>query len=236
MGLCQLEYNYKLLKAYTENVCNNLIIDARLDDGQKVTAFCGAPNIANQCQEGTVIWLKRTSNPNRLVKYNVAFIEINDTLIFANPKYDKQLFVEAFENDILEEFDKYDVCLPLGDNKDAKGIDFELSNSNGDKCYVYASSIYLKRDAYAVFPHTINFFEMKIFEEMLNRKKQGADVCVFIIVPREDCSSAKFVWDISTLASGAVYNAAQGGVKFICYSCNVSKNLIEIDHKLDILY
>ena len=77
---------------------------------------------------------------------------------------------------------------------------------------------------------------MKIFEELAHKKKQGDEACVFIIVPREDCVDAKFVWDISTLASSAVYKAAQDGVKFICYSCNVKKDKVEIDNKLDILY
>lgn len=231
-----MEYKYKLLKATVDDVCNNLIIDAKLDDGQKVVAFCGAPNVAQQCKKGITVWLKRTSNPNRLVKYNVAFVELNGTLMFSNPKYDRQLFLEAFENDVLSDFDKYDECLPLNNTEEANGIDFILSNSKGEQCFVYATSIYVKRDAHAVFPHTINFFEMKVFEEMLNRKKQGAEVCVFLIVPREDCIDAKFVWDISTLASGAVYNAAQGGVNFVCYGCKVSKTDIKIDHKLDILY
>ena len=230
-----MEYKYKLTKATVTDVCNNIIVDAKLEDGQKITAFCGAPNIAQQCKEGMTIWLKRTSNPSRLVKYNVAFIEPDNALVFANPKYDKRLFLEAFENDILEEFDKYDECLQLDEEFD-EGIDFMLSNSSGDKCFVYVTCIYSKRDSYAVFPHTINFFEMKVFEELLNRKKQGAEVYVFLIVPREDCIDAKFVWDINSLASGAVYNAAQNGITFICYGCNVDKTKIEIDHKLDILY
>ena len=231
-----MEYNYKLLKAAVDDVCNNLIIDARLEDGQKVVAFCGAPNIAEQCKKGTIVWLKRTSNPKRLVKYNVAFIEVNGCLIFANPKYDKQLFVEAFENDILADFDKYEECEFFDDFEKANGVDFMLSNSKGEKCFVYATSIYIKRDSYAVFPHTINFFEMKVFEELIKQKKLGAEVYVFLIVPREDCTDAKFVWDISTLASGAVYDAAQNGINFVCYSCNVNKNKVEIDHKLNILY
>lgn len=231
-----MEYKYKLLKAYVESVCNNLIIDAKLEDGQKVTAFCGAPNIAQQCTVGTTIWLKRTSNTHRLVKYNVAFIETDGSLVFANPKYDKSLFTEAFENDIIEEFDKYDEYISLESEGKYSGIDFELSNSKGEKCYVYATSIYSKRNSDAVFPHTINFFEMKVFEELTKRKKQGAEAYVFLIVPRDDCLNAKFVWDISSLASGAVYNAAQNGITFICYSCTVSKTLIKIDHKLNILY
>ncbi len=231
-----MEYKYKLLKATVDSVCNNLIIDAKLDDGQKIVAFCGSPSIAEQCKKGGVIWIKRTTNPHRIVKFNVAFIEIDGALIFANPKYDKSLFLEAFENDLLDEFDKYDECTVIDDGETSLGADFVLSNKHDDKCFVYATSIYQKRDSYAVFPHTINFFEMRVFEELMNRKEQGHEAYVFLIVPREDCIDAKFVWDISTLASGAVYKAAQSGVKFICYGCSVKKDRIEIDHKLDILY
>ena len=46
---------------------------------------------------------------------------------------------------------------------------------------------------------------MKVFEELIKRKKQGHEACVFLIVPRNDCLNARFVWDISSLASGAVY-------------------------------
>ncbi len=231
-----MEYKYKLLRASVDAVCNNLLIDAKLEDGQKIVAFCGAPNVAGQCKKGTTVWLKRTSNPHRIVRYNVAFVEVDGTLVFANPKYDKTLFLEAFENDILKEFDKYEDCTILENSEKFSGVDFILSNSKGEKCFVYASSIYLKRDSYAVFPHTINFFEMKVFEELMRKTEQGHETYVFLIVPREDCFDAKFVWDISTLASGAVYKAAQSGVKFICYGCSVKKDSIEIDHKLDILY
>lgn len=231
-----MEYNYKLLKAKVDNVCNNLLIDASLEDGQKVVAFCGAPNIAEQCSKGCTIWIKRTTNPYRVVKYNVAFIETDGTLVFANPKYDKTLFLEAFENDLLEDFENYDKCMIIEDSEASLGIDFILSNQKEEKCFVYVSSIYIKRDSYAVFPHTINFFEMKIFEELMRKKEQGHEAYVVLLVPREDCIDAKFVWDISTLASGAVYKAAQAGVKFVCYSCSVKKKNIEIDHKLDILY
>ena len=231
-----MEYKYKLLKATVDDVCNNLLIDASLEDGQKVVAFCGSHNVAEQCSKGSIIWIKRTTNPHRIVKYNVAFVETDSTLIFANPKYNRNLFLEAFENDLLEEFEKYEKCEAIDDDEDTLGVDFILSNHSGERCFAYVTSIYMKRDSYAVFPHDINFFEMKIFEELAHKKKQGDEACVFIIVPREDCVDAKFVWDISTLASSAVYKAAQDGVKFICYSCNVKKDKVEIDNKLDILY
>ena len=71
---------------------------------------------------------------------------------------------------------------------------------------------------------------------MMKIKKRGIDVCVFLIAPREDCLDAKFIWDMDSLASGAVYNAAQNGIEFICYGCNIKKNCIEVDHKMNIVY
>ena len=65
-----MNYNYKLLSAEVVGAYNKIIIDARLDDGQVVAAFCGAPDIAGMCSPGTRLWLKRTSRTKRLVKYN----------------------------------------------------------------------------------------------------------------------------------------------------------------------
>lgn len=231
-----MEYNYKLLTAEVTEVHNNLIADAKLKDTQVVSAFCGAVEIAEMCKSGTKIWIKRTSNPRRLVKYNISFVETDCGMIFANPKYNRQLFQEAFDKGIITDFAQYKYCKPLNENDNANGIDFELSNDAKQKCFVFVTSIYDKSGEYAVFPHAINFFEMKIFEEMNKHQQNGDEVCVFMIAPREDCLSAKFVWNINALAAASTFEAAKNGVKFLCYGCKTSKNRIEIDRKMEILY
>lgn len=230
-----MDYNYPLLKAEVSAAYNDLIIDARLKDGQTVTAFCGAVEAAEMCTEGTPVWLKRTSVPNRLIKYNISFIQTPQGLVFANPKYNRTLFYEAFEKGLLSDFKDYVSCCPLWEKED-NGIDFELTDAAGGKAFVFVTSTYHKQDACAVFPHSINFFELKLFEEFQKRYRAGAKTYVVMIVPREDCVSARFVWNLDPQASAAIFEAAKNGLNFLCYGCKLERNKIEINRKMEILY
>lgn len=235
-AVTKLDYNYKLLKATVEEVYNDLIIDAKLNDGQVFPAFCGALEAAEMCAKGTTVWLKRTSKNKRLIKYNVSFVQTPEGIVFANPKYNKQLFQEAFEKGALTDFADYDECRQLPDKDNASGLDFELTGKNGKKCYVFVTSVYNKQNGCAVFPHAINFFEMKMIEAMEQKRRLGAETCIFMIVPREDCVSAKFVWNLDPHAAASMFDAAKSGLNFLCYGCKISKDNIEIDRKMEILY
>ena len=236
MGNEKLEYNYKLLPAKVTNVCNNLIVDAKLDDGQQVSAFCGALEVAKMCKPNMEVLLKRTSNSSRLVKYNVSFVKTPEGIIFANPKYNRILFKEAFEKRIIRELHHYKTCTPLKSRVTTNGLDFELTTETGEKAFVFVTSIYDKLDGNAVFPNNINFFEMKMLEEMKKCRDSGAKTYAFIIVPREDCLAAKFVWSLDPRAAAALFDAVNSGLNFICYGCKLYPNNIELNRKLDILY
>lgn len=231
-----MDYNHKLLRAEAVECYNDLIVDAKLSDGQIFPAFCGAVEIAEMCQKGTLLWLKRTSKNKRLIKYNIAFVQTPEGIVFANPKYNKQLFAEAFEKGVLTDFTDYTDCKPLDSTKNPEGLDFELIGKNGKKCFVFVTSVYNKQNGCAVFPHAINFFEMKMIEEMELKRKQGHEACIFMIVPREDCISAKFVWNLDPHAAAAMFDAAKNGIKFLCYGCKINKNKVEINRKMEILY
>ena len=231
-----MDYNYKLLAAKTEKVYNNLIIDATLENGQKVSAFCGALEIASICKKGTKIWLKRTSRKNRLIKYNVSFVEAPEGLIFANPRYSRTLFKEAFEQGLLPELGGYTVCTPLKPKDNNNGLDFELKAPDGHTAFVFVTSLYLKQDGCAVFPNAINFFELKMLDEMAKCRANGAKTYVFMIAPRQDCANAKFVWNLNPQAAASMFDAAKNGLNFLCYGCNLELNEIKIGPKLEILY
>lgn len=235
-GTSIVDYNYKLLPAEVVRVYNKIIVDARLDNGDVVAAFCGAPEIAEMCVSGSRLWLKRTSRGKRLVKYNISFVQTPEGLVFANPRYNRQLFQEAFHNGVLADFKEYSSCKLLSTDENVNGLDFELTNDAGKKCFVFVVPLYSKKDGCVVFPRNISFFEMKMIEEMKRRKQNGADTYVFMIVPREDCCSAKFIWSADTQGAALVFEAAENGLNFLCYGCKIAKNRIEITHKLNIVY
>ena len=231
-----MDYCYKLVKASVVKTCGSLVVDAKTTKGNDVCAFCGAAEVASLCLPQTTVWLKETSIPTRIVRYNVAFVDTPDGIVFANPKYNRYLFKEAFDEHLLPDFESYTDCMALNDNDNAKGIDFELTQKNGKKCFVYVMSIYDKFDGRAVFPTNVSFFEIKIFEEMKKQIEKGNDAYVVMIVPRQSCCEAKFVWNINESAAAMFFDAAQSGIKFLSYGCNIAKNSIKISHKLEILY
>ncbi len=231
-----MEYNHRLIKATVEKVYNNLIVDVRLENSQIVPAFCGATEIAQMCLPKTTLWLKRTSRPGRVIKYNISFIKTPEGIIFANPRYNKDLFLEAFNNKKISEFAEYSKCKLLGSSDNFNGIDFELTAESGKKCFVFVAPVYNKANENVIFPTSINFFEINMMEEMKKRKQTGAETFVFMIAPREDCLNARFVWNRDANASAAYFEAAKNGLNFLCYGCKIGKNVIEINRKLEILY
>ena len=231
-----MEYNHKLLSATVTGVYNEIIIDARLENGEAVAAFCGAPEIAEMCTTGTPLWLKRTSRGKRLVKYNISFVQTPEGLVFANPRYLRQLFQEAFDNSVLTDLKEYTRCTPLEHADTTLGTDFELTAPDGQKCFVFALPVYHKKDSQIVFPFAVNFFEMKMIEKMRQRRQKGAKTYIFMIAPREDCVAAKFIWNADAAGAAVLFEEAKNGLNFLCYGCKTTKNRIEIDRRLEIIY
>lgn len=231
-----MRYDHKLLKAEVIDVYNRLIVDAKLDNGKVVSAFCSAPEIADMCKPGTKLLLKRTSRPKRLVKHNISFVYTPQGMVFANPRYRYQLFQEAFDKGILTDLADYQHCRKLSESENFKGLDFELRGNDGKRSLIFVIPVYNKRNGMAIFPYDINFFEMNMIEEMRQMRQRGFDTYIVMIVPREDCVAAKFVWNLDARASAVLFEAAKNGLNFLCYGCKIDKNSIEIDRKMEILY
>ncbi|MCQ2741219.1 MAG: DNA/RNA nuclease SfsA [Alphaproteobacteria bacterium] len=231
-----MEYNYNLIQASVIKVYNNLIIDVELENGQIEQALCGAFEISSICKPHTRVLLKRTSNRKRLVKYNIAFVYTPEGLVFSTPKYNRILFKEAFDKKLIPELNGYTDCKLLRSEDGSNGLDFRLTGNDGKQAFVFVTSLYLKKNGCAIFPQSINFFEMRMLEEMNRKQLEGAETYVFMLVPREDCEKAKFVWNLNPPAAAKIFDAAQNGLIFLCYGCKLKPNNIEVDKKLDILY
>lgn len=206
-----------------------------MPDGRIETAFCGAVEVSELCQVGTQVLLLQPTNAKRIIKYNILFVKTLSGWIFADPKYNRALFKEAFVAKRMPDLITYKGCRPLK-AIEAKGIDFELTSENGKKAFVFVTSIYYKKAGYATFPQKMNFFEIEMLEELKKKVKGGADAFILLIAPREDCEKAKFAWDIDPAAAAAMYDAKQAGVNFVCYGCQIGDDGISLADKMEILY
>ncbi len=65
-------------------------------------------------------------------------------------------------------------------------------------------------------------------------RKKGHETYVFLIAPRIDTNSVKFVWNLDPIGAAKTYDEAKNGLKFVCYGCNLDINGIEISKRIRI--
>lgn len=215
---------------------NKLIIDARLPDGKIVQVFCSSYDIYNICNIGTTIYINKRQGESYRIPYEIEFVLQDSKLIYAKPNCNNNLFEEAFVKGVFAEFSDYTDCHRLQATDNLPHLDFELSNSQGDKCFVFVTNIYQKQGSSAVFPSEVNFFEFEMFEEMRKLRSQGYKTCVFMIVPRTDCYDIRFSWKLCPFAAGKIFEEAKNGLNFIGYGCNITKMSVTLSHNIPILY
>ena len=231
-----MEIKIELQSAEVIKTQNSLILDAKLLSGNIVPVFCASAEILSLCFPKTAVILSHKASKTNLIKYEVEFIYLSNNLVLANPSYRHEIFREAFENKILEDFKQYDFCRRIEKDEGLNYVDFELTSSTGDRCMVFIDCIYKKEGLSAVFPAQRNFFEFAMFDEMQKIRSRGFQTFVFMLVMRSDCQNAKFSWKLDPIAAANIFEAAKNGLNFVCYGCNIDKKSVTISKKMDILY
>ncbi len=230
-----MNYDGELAAGKIVRVIGDLIVDVKDANDKEEPAFCGAVEIAEMCKPEMQVLLVKAKNNQKIIKKNVLFVKTDEGWILADPKYNRSLFKEAFSRKQMPDFKEYNSYRSLK-AEEAGGIDFELSGENDEKAFVFVTSIYHKKDGYATFPQKINFFEIKMLEALHQKIANGAKGYIMMIAPREDCTKAKFVWDIDPTAAAAMYDAKQNGVNFVCYGCKIEDDGISLGDKMEISF
>ncbi len=234
-----MNYKEKLITGTIREIYKNLILDVELENGEMVQALCPETDFHNMLYApGMPVYLTRSADKRRRVSYICQMVKHSESLIFVNYKYKNNLFMEAFARGIMrEDFGEY-TCIRFINpfEEDLKRVNFELSGANGIKACVYVVNIYNKQGTEVVFPSVINFFELEMFEELRRMRREGMETFVCLIVPREDCMDARFVWSQSPVAAAKIYDEVKNGLKFCCYGCNVSEKSVSISKRMRILH
>ena len=231
-------YKENLIPAKIVGCYKNLILDVELEDGTLAHAFCPETDFNQQLYPvGATVLLSKSADKRRYVPYVCQMSDSGSGLVFVNYKYKNKLFIEAFRKGMLEaDFADYVGLREISDGDMVQMANFELQSDAGQKAYVYVVDIFNKVDNDAVFPSTINFFELEMFNELRQMRENGAETYVFLIVPREDCAAARFVWNQDPIAAAKIFDEVKSGLKFCCYRCKVTQRTVAIDKKLEILY
>jgi len=218
----------KFLKRY-----KRFFVDIKLGN-KVVTAHC--PNTGSMMgltKKGNTVWLSKSDNPERKLKYTLQIIEDNKVKVGINTHLTNKIIKNALnlkKIEIFKDFESIKTEVKFGKNT---RFDF-LINEKNQKSFLEVKNVTLSRKkGIAEFPDAVTTRGQKHIEELIHAYKKGYKVYLLFLIQRGDCYSFKIAKDIDPEYFKLVLNAMNNGLNLICYDCKFSTKGIKLNKKIN---
>ena len=219
----------RLIKRY-----KRFFADVKLDTGELITAHC--PNTGSMMgllDEGNRVFLTKTDNEKRKLKYTLEIIKLLDANIGVNTHRANRIV----ENGIIEK-----KISTLGKNYDFKRevkygansrIDFLITNKKNEKIYLEVKNVTLsKKQNIAEFPDAVTERGSKHLLELIEVVKKNNRAVMLFLIQRDDCIKFRIAEEIDPVYKKNILKAIKAGVEILCYRCSFKDHDIQLDKKI----
>jgi sugar fermentation stimulation protein A len=212
------------------------LADARLADGQLVTAHCANPgSMLGLTEPGAPVWLSPARNPERKLRYTWELVEADGGLVGINTAQPNGLVAEAIADGRIRQLAGYGTLrreVRYGRNS---RIDILLEDPVHGRAYVEVKNVHLKRrPGLAEFPDSVTARGAKHLAELADMVAEGHRAIIFFLVQRGDCQRLGLAADIDPNYARAFADATDAGVEALCYSCMMSPGAIAVEREMKI--
>ncbi len=198
-----------------------------------ITAHC--PNTGSMMgllNRGNRVWLSKSDNPNRKLKYTLQIIEDRKSKVGVNTHLTNKIVLDALKNKAIKEFQNFNEIkkeVKFGTNT---RFDFLLTLKT-KKIFIEVKNVTLSRQSsLAEFPDAITSRGSKHIKELLKANKKGFEIFILYVIQREDCSSFGFAKDIDTEYCELLKKAVKKNLKILCYDCKFLTKGIKLNRKI----
>ena len=198
-----------------------------------ITAHC--PNTGSMkglLKEGNKVWLSKSNNPDRKLKYTLQIIEDDNSKVGVNTHLTNKIVLDALKNNLIKEFDKNITIKPEVKFGDDTRFDF-LITTKDYKVFIEVKNVTLMRKPkIAEFPDAITSRGAKHIEELIKASKKGYEIYIAFIIQREDCNQFAIARDIDPEYSKLLSKAVKKKLNILCYDCKFSTKGIKLNKKI----
>ncbi len=230
-----MKFKDKLLQGTLIKRYKRFFVDIKLND-KIITAHC--PNTGSMLglmSQGNKIWLSKSNNPKRKLKYTLEIIKVDDELVGVNTLLTNRLVYEALSLKKIKSLVKYNNIKTEVKFSSNTRFDFLISNSN-EKCLLEVKNTTLKRNnKIAEFPDAITDRGTKHLFELISAKEKGFDCCILYLIQRQDCKTFKIAEDIDTNYKMAFDKAMKAGVRILCYDCKINNEEVKLNNLIKLI-
>ena len=202
-----MNFENKLISGHFIKRYKRFFVDVKIKD-KLITAHC--PNTGSMLgllKKGNKVWLNKSNNPKRKLKYTLQIIEDKKIKVGVNTHLTNKIVLHALKNNLVKEFDKKIQIKPeikFGSNT---RFDFLITKKNF-KAFIEVKNVTLSRiNGLAEFPDAVTTRGLKHINELINASKMGYKIFILYLIQRNDCESFKIAEDIDPEYSNSLTKA-----------------------------
>ena len=216
----------KLVKRY-----KRFFADIKVNN-QIITAHC--PNTGSMMgllDEGNEVWVTKSDNPNRKLKYTLEIIKVKKSLIGVNTHRANRIVEHGLKNKLINEFKKVKLIKP--EFKFSKDTRFDFLC---DKKIIEVKNVTLTREnKIAEFPDAITSRGTKHLKKLVDSVKKKYDPYVLFLTQIQGIEYFRISKDIDYNYYENYILAKKAGVNFLAYRCDLNSKEIKIEKKIKIV-
>ena len=207
-------------------------VDIKIKD-QIVTAHC--PNTGSMyglLNEGNKVWISKSNNPNRKLKYTLEIIEHNNSKVGVNTQSSNKIVHHALKNNLIKEFN--DILEIKPETKFGKKTRFDfLVLNKKNKIFLEVKNVTLSRKKeLAEFPDAKTDRGLKHIKELVKASQKNYKIFILFLKQRDDCKSLTIAKDIDPNYSNALRKAVKKKLNILCYDCKFSSKGIKLNNRI----
>ena len=227
-----MNFENKLISGELIKRYKRFFVDVKID-GKIITAHC--PNTGSMyglLKKDNKVWLTKSNNPNRKLKYTLQIIQDKKTKVGVNTHLSNKIVMEALQNNLIKEFDKKIEIKPETKFGLNSRFDF-LITKNNLKAFIEVKNVTLSRKkGVAEFPDAVTSRGLKHIKELINANKKGYKIYILYLIQRNDCKSFNIAKDIDPEYSDLLSKAIKKRLNVLCFDCKFSPKGIKLNQKV----
>ena len=227
-----MNFENKLISGLFIKRYKRFFVDVKI--GKKVvTAHC--PNTGSMyglLRKDNKVWLSKSDNPNRKLKYTLEIIEDNKSKVGVNTHSTNKIVHYALQNNLIKEFKnlkKINSEVKFGSNT---RFDFLVREKNNE-AFIEVKNVTLSRKkGLAEFPDSVTTRGLKHINELIKANKKKYKIYILYLVQRDDCKTFTIANDIDPNYASALRKAVKNKLNILCYDRKFSSKGIELNNKI----
>lgn len=209
---------------------NRFIAKVNIDGEEQTVHVKNTGRCKELLKENAVVFLEKSSNPNRKTQYDLISVYKGDMLINMDSQSPNKVVGEWLaEGGFLKNPTLIKPETAYGNSR----FDFYLENEN-EKAYLEVKGVTLEVDGIARFPDAPTERGRKHLSELIKAKQNGYRAAAVFVIQMKGCKRFEPNDKTDPAFAQELKRAAENGVEIIALDCRVTQNSIKIDKEIEI--